>query len=1312
MSRTDTDRDLLLGLLALRSGLVDRQTLAQALAEWRRDPGRSLEQHLAARGVTSDDLAALVDLRRRALARHENQATVTLNALDATDPFLNDLRREGGFDPSSVVDPTFPDMPAALPDGERYEVVKFHARGGLGEVYLAHDQALDRDVALKQIRPDQADNPTHRADFLREAHLTGLLEHPGVVPIYGLGTHPDGRPFYAMRFIEGENLRAAVTRYHSPGQSDSQRRVALRELLRRFIEVCNTLAFAHARGIIHRDLKPDNIMLGKYGETLVVDWGLARFVTQKEGEEQKGRSGVVGTETVAGQVKGTPAYMAPEQAAGQKDLGPACDIYGLGATLFYLLTGQPPVQGSIVEVMIIQVQRGTLRRPREVKADVPAGLEAVCLKALALKPEARYATAQALAEDLARWLADEPPLAYREPVGERLGRLMRRYRSATVASAAALFVITVASLVALYFVNSAWRSEARTNAIDAVRRDVRDAVWDEEHLARIDANLARLKGLDAAEADRIRGEAILASLDGPPREPILNNWAPDQIRALRDPALVERCQQRLTERRLQLRTVFVLEHPFANLGDVFDASRVQISGTALLPSAVEPKPEGPILVRTRVTGLGNVELAATFDGTWSRVPILGLALQAGPSGGYQFLLSSFEYSARAARDLDRFDPLETALKARERVYVSISREGVVLAQTQMLLPAGELKLLAQRQGDRLRFVVNEQTLEFEDLFAPVPPADAPFALVWSGSVRLTRLEGRREGAPRSPSPMEAGDRLFATQQFEKALGVYEQYAQETGDPVATAHARLKMALCLYERGRKKEATETLEKLDATLAALKIPEEARARKVAEVKTLALARRWLWALRDGSEDPDKLDEQLPKTLNVAQLVTLIPAEQRKEAIDAIRLRGPRWRVIFETEAQLPRLLRAIRVEELLNESDFERRQTLWRLVDLKRVLGDKVTARNLLVAQLKEAMPPDERVTYLRDLIWILLERKEVPVAHAEIEKALRENTAPEFLPLHLERARLFVDEKKFSLAEKEVDAYLSKVPAGEGTYADYADACLLKGFLREEQGEAGAQEAWKRGLVRNWPGTFPLPPRGRFPSAIVENQLANAGGFHVLLAGLTGQWSDREMEPILLGMVLGSGLKSKSLDVILRQNLSPELIRRATLALCADPEGKEIARRLVYRQTDLRGFSRDLLLRAALCVFREGSIRGRLLPDQVGPQPLDPERDDRTAVAIALLGDAFLAGRVDAETTAELFQLWQPKQPPAETWDSVAPKLTPELRLSAAFLFAQRLLFLQRPADARILLKELADSTHPQFAGERAYAERELRKLPP
>jgi serine/threonine-protein kinase len=355
--------------------------------------------------------------------------------------------------------------PAAVTAG-RFQPLRFHARGALGQVFVAEDTELHREVALKEIMPARAGQQDSRARFVLEAEITGNLEHPGIVPVYGLGTYPDGRPFYAMRFIRGDTLADAIEHFHSrtPVRFDS---LAFRQLLGRWMAVCQAIGYAHDRGVLHRDLKPGNIMLGKFGETLVVDWGLAKVVGRPDaaatgaGEEGLLRPSAEGAQTTVG-VVGTPAYMSPEQAAAKVDeLGPATDVYSLGATLYALLTNRAPFKGPVVEV-VKQVEQGSWVPPRQVNGKVPAALDAVCRKAMALRPEERYSSALALAEDVEHWLADELVKAYREPVGARLRRWMRK-RPKRVTAAVVLLLAAVVGLTVGTVLLERSNREAREN---------------------------------------------------------------------------------------------------------------------------------------------------------------------------------------------------------------------------------------------------------------------------------------------------------------------------------------------------------------------------------------------------------------------------------------------------------------------------------------------------------------------------------------------------------------------------------------------------------------------------------------------------------------------------------------------------------------------------------------------------------------------------------------------------------------------------------------------------------------------------------
>jgi len=290
--------------------------------------------------------------------------------------------------------------------GERYRVVELLGTGGMGAVYLADDHELDRQVAVKvlgAIGPDDGSG----ARLLQEARILGRLEHPGIVPIHDVGRLSDGRCYYVMKRVRGERL----DRHASAGRPVS-------DLLRIFERVCETVAFAHAHGVVHRDLKPDNVMVGEFGEVLVLDWGVAKLLDAAPvAPPQAGGPSMHPGGTRQGTVLGTPGYMAPEQERGDVDrIDARTDVYALGALLRFLLTGAPP------PVATDAVPGTRQSRP------MPRRLDAICRKAQAPEPADRYASVAALAAEVARFRTGEPIEAYREGPIERLARVARRYR--------------------------------------------------------------------------------------------------------------------------------------------------------------------------------------------------------------------------------------------------------------------------------------------------------------------------------------------------------------------------------------------------------------------------------------------------------------------------------------------------------------------------------------------------------------------------------------------------------------------------------------------------------------------------------------------------------------------------------------------------------------------------------------------------------------------------------------------------------------------------------------------------------------------
>ncbi len=535
MSQAAADRNLLFGILALQMDFIGRDALIAAMHAWVLDKAKPLGQILLDQGALAGaDHPLLEAMVQRHLEKHGGDVERSLAAAAAPDAVRAELRRitDDELHASLAQLPVTPSAgenlgsttaPVAA-DGARFQILRPHARGGLGEVFVARDGELNREVALKEIQTRHADHPESRARFVREAEITGGLEHPGIVPVYGLGQYNDGRPFYAMRFIRGTSLKEAIDRFHAPQAQGLQPlgfdSLAFRQLLNRFIAVCNAIAYAHSRGVLHRDLKPANIMLGEFGETLVVDWGLAKAGVSVAGDE-KGKSLERTTEpmlspsdsdlTRTGQALGTPAYMSPEQAAGRLDqLGPASDVYSLGATLYCLLTGQAPFAKGDVGAVLNQVQRGDFLPPRRVNRQVPTALEAICLKAMALRPQDRYASAKALADDLEHWLADEAVTAHAEPWHARLGRWVRHHKG-LVGSAAAVLVVGLTVAVASWLVKEASVQRTNEQELRGIAESAREEADKQRRLANRYLYFSRISLADRAwqEAHITRMEELL-----------------------------------------------------------------------------------------------------------------------------------------------------------------------------------------------------------------------------------------------------------------------------------------------------------------------------------------------------------------------------------------------------------------------------------------------------------------------------------------------------------------------------------------------------------------------------------------------------------------------------------------------------------------------------------------------------------------------------------------------------------------------------------------------------------------------------------
>ena len=401
----------------------------------------------------------------------------------------------------------------------RYAEQETIGKGGMGEIVLCVEQNTRREVAMKRMLPTAARHAKQRARFVEEAQVTAQLEHPNIVPVHELGWDEQGAIYFTMKLVKGRSLAEILN-----ASRDGEETHSLGELLQMFLKVCDGVAFAHSRGVVHRDLKPANIMVGDFGEVLVMDWGIARILgSAEEADETSVQSNRQDTDSLAlhtmdGAIMGSPQYMPPEQAAGEIDkIDHRSDIYSLGAILYEILTLKRPVEGKTARAIVTKVIEGNIQTPerRAPERNIPRELSAVAMKCLAKYRTRRYASVPELQRDVSLYLEGRSVSAAPDTFAQALVKLIKRNKPVSLAIAAAAVILIAVVSVAFIRVTGAMQRAIRgeQQAVTAQQQQRATALAASEQLGKLAVRAAGEGRF--AEAD-VRADAAVKVLpDGP-----------------------------------------------------------------------------------------------------------------------------------------------------------------------------------------------------------------------------------------------------------------------------------------------------------------------------------------------------------------------------------------------------------------------------------------------------------------------------------------------------------------------------------------------------------------------------------------------------------------------------------------------------------------------------------------------------------------------------------------------------------------------------------------------------------------------------
>ena len=502
-----TDCNILFSVLAVQLGFATPQQVMAAAAAWAADQSKGIAERLEAEGIIDATKCAMLrNMAEEAVKAHGGDVQQTIASFGGDNAVYQSFggsfqpAEDGSLQPVSEITDTDEDTltvtpetpgrystPGSVGDGNLTDTPTSEiGRGGIGRVLVAYDQHLGREVAIKELLNDDGASisqtlatpgtPVSKtsamvARFLREARVTGQLEHPNIVPVYEVGRRKDGKLYYTMKIVRGKTLAQALKECGTLPER--------LKLLNHFVDLCQAVAYAHSRGVVHRDIKPENVMLGEFGETVVLDWGMAKIRGKKDirsrelEREIRLYKDVAAGKTIDGHAIGTPAYMSPEQAEGRIEaIDERSDVWGLGAVLYEILTGQPPCTGVNAFEIIGKVIKERVKPVKETCEEAPIELAAVAEKALVRERDKRYQSAKELAEEVESYLTGGRVEAYEYSSWELLRRFYKQNKAICLFSllffiSAIIFILNIANL---YFKERQSNQIAEANKQEALFR--------------------------------------------------------------------------------------------------------------------------------------------------------------------------------------------------------------------------------------------------------------------------------------------------------------------------------------------------------------------------------------------------------------------------------------------------------------------------------------------------------------------------------------------------------------------------------------------------------------------------------------------------------------------------------------------------------------------------------------------------------------------------------------------------------------------------------------------------------------------------